>query len=241
MFFQYETTPNCLLETLMFILAQPLNVLNSNVWWLINAIVLLFMLVFGFLAFKRNSFFNFKNNNQQNIWLSTTFALSIIWLMRAQLLDNLYLHFIGIHLAYLLLGIPLAGLALAIVLAFTNMTQHVSFEIWGAQYALSILFPLFLSYVLHLMLAKRLPKRLFAFIFIHGFFGTAMIMASTVAFNLLVLNYFGIISLEVGNGVFWISSILLGWGEAFMTGMIVTLVVVYRPEWLQHRIQFKDV
>ncbi|AXF85837.1 hypothetical protein DTO96_101577 [Ephemeroptericola cinctiostellae] len=226
----------------MFILAQPLNFFSSYTWWFINTVVLMVMFVFIFLLFKQKFFSNHKNSsNPHNIWLSTTFSLSIIWLMRAQLLDNLYLHFIGVSLAYLLLDIPLTGLALAVVLIFTNVTRHISFEIWGAQYALSVLFPLLLSYVLHLILARQLPKRVFVFIFIHGFFVTALVMASTVAFNLLVLNYFGIILLDVGNGIFWIGSVLLGWGEAFMTGMIITLVAVYRPQWLQHRVQFQDV
>lgn len=226
----------------MFILVQPLNFYSAHAWWFINIAVLMVVLVFAFWLFKQGFFSKFKeSNNQHNIWLSTTFALSIIWLMRAQLLDNLYLHFIGVSLTYLLLGVPLTGLALAIVLVFTNVTRHIAFEIWGAQYALSVLFPLLLSYVLHSILARQLPKRVFTFIFIHGFFATAAVMVSTVAFNLLVLNQLSIIFLDVGNGIFWIGSILLGWGEAFMTGMIITLVAVYRPQWLQHRIQFQDV
>lgn len=226
----------------MFTLTQPLDFFSMSTWWFINAFILMCLLIFVVLTFKRSTFFNFKENNiQHTLWLSITFALSIIWLIRAQLLDHLYLHFIGVSLTYLLLGAPLTGLALTAVLLFTNITRHIPAEIWGAQYALSVLFPLLLSFVLHGVSAKFLPKRVFAFIFVHGFFVTAAIMAATVGFNLLILNDYDVISLDVGNGIFWVSSILLGWGEAFMTGMVIALVAVYRPHWLQHRVQFRDV
>ncbi|TDR31661.1 putative membrane protein [Hydromonas duriensis] len=176
-----------------------------------------------------------------NIVLTFTFTLSIIWLMKAQLLDYLYLHFIGASLAYLLLGFPMAGLALATVLVFTNLTQQTPIDIWGAQYLLAVLLPLSLSWLLHYCVKALLPKRVFAFIFVHGFFVTATVMVLTVSINLLVLNKINIITLDIGNQVFWVSALLLGWGEAFLTGMMTALITVYRPQWWYRQTLFKDI
>lgn len=226
----------------MFTFTHPFSLLSPTMWWSINICLSFLLLLFALSPRTRRAFSNPEHDHtRQNLWLSLTIGLSVIWLMRAELMDVFYLHFIGASLAYLLLGVPLAGLALAVVLVFTGLTRHIPVEIWGAQYVLSGLLPLLLAYGLHRLIARFLPKRLFAFIFVHGFFVTALSMMLTVFVNFLALQYFSVISLNVGNEVYWISPILLGWGEAFLTGMIIALIAVYRPYWLHREAHFTDV
>jgi uncharacterized membrane protein len=41
----------------------------------------------------------------------------------------------------------------------------------------------------------------------------------------------GITTLNLGNEVFWISPVLLGWGEGLLSGMAVALIAAYKPHW----------
>ncbi len=96
----------------------------------------------------------------------------------------------------------------------------------------AVCLPLLLALTVHSLSYHKLPKHLFVFIFVAGFLNAGLSVVSHIlawstylwastdySATYLVDNYLLLIP-------------LLGFPEALLNGMAVTLLVVYRPEWL---------
>ena len=212
----------------MFTLSQPLSFISPLVWSVCTLLALGILLTAALTALRRK---DFSDHTRVNHWLFISFVLCCLWLIKAQVMDNLYIHLIGASVAYLLLGAPMALLALACATLVTCITLHTSPWIWGMQYLLASVVPIITAALLHALATRIFPQRLFIYIFIRGFFVSAIAMMLAMFINLTLINLLGFISL-VGNQVFWMSPILLGWGEGFMSGAVMAIVATYHPEWL---------
>ncbi|MCE1177114.1 MAG: energy-coupling factor ABC transporter permease [Burkholderiales bacterium] len=219
----------------MFILAHPLQYWPAFVWIILSAIALGIALGALSIAVQRK---DFQDSTRLSHWLFISFVMVCLWLIKAQVMDNLYIHLIGANVALLILGAPLALLALACTTLITSIILHTSPWIWGMQYLLASVIPLSTVALLHYLFKKWLPHRLFIYIFVRGFFAAAIGMMLAMLINLtLIGGMFHFISLE-GNQMLWASPILLGWGEGFLSGAVVALVATYYPEWLYRHSAF---
>ena len=213
----------------MFTLSHPLHHWPAYVWLVTNLLSSGIILTAFSIAIQRK---DFQGTVRLNHWLSISFVMVCLWLIKAQVMDNLYLHLIGASVALLILGAPLALLALACTSLVTSFILHTSPWIWGMQYLLASVIPLSTVGVLHHLFKKWLPNRLFVYIFVRGFFTAAIGMMLTMLINLtLIGGVFEFISLQ-GNQMLWVSPLLLGWGEGFLSGAVIALVATYYPEWL---------
>jgi uncharacterized membrane protein len=219
----------------MFILAHPLQYWPAFVWIILSAIALGIALGALSIAVQRK---DFQDSTRLSHWLFISFVMVCLWLIKAQVMDNLYIHLIGASVALLILGAPLALLALACTTLITSIILHTSPWIWGMQYLLASVIPLSTVALLHYLFKKWLPHRLFIYIFVRGFFAAAIGMMLAMLINLtLIGGMFHFISLE-GNQMLWASPILLGWGEGFLSGAVVALIATYYPEWLYRHLPF---
>ena len=165
----------------MFILAHPLHYWPAFVWVILNAIALGIVLGAFSLAIQRK---DFQDSARLNHWLFISFVMVCLWLIKAQVMDNLYIHLIGASVALLILGAPLALLALACTTLVTSIILHTSPWIWGLQYLMASVIPLSTVGLLHYLLKKWLPHRLFVYIFVRGFFAAAIGMTLAMLINL---------------------------------------------------------
>lgn len=219
----------------MFTLTNPQAYLPIYIW-IIGTVFTAFTLIFSIRAAQIHQ--AFKEPFRIHLWLYISFSLCTLWLIKAQIMNHLYIHLVGANLALLVLGAPLALLALAVSTALSSFSLHSSPLVWGSQFLLAGALPIFISMGLNYLAQVMLPRRLFVFIFIQGFGISTLSMSLTMFINLTILNQLQLISL-VGNDIFWMSPILLGWGEGFLTGTVIAMVATYRPDWLYKNTQFK--
>lgn len=222
----------------MFTLADPLHFLSPLIWGIINFITLGIILGALSISVHRR---DFHDSMRLNLWLGLSFFLICLWLIKGQVMDNLYFHLVGASVAYLLLGAPMALLALACTSLVTCITLGTSPWIWGLQYLLAAVLPLLIVAALHALVQRVLPHRLFVYIFLRGFFVAAIGMMIAMSINLsLIGDVLKLIPLE-GNDMVWASPILLGWGEGFLSGAAIAVIATYRPEWLYRHPPFKGM
>lgn len=222
----------------MFTLADPLQYWSPLIWAVLNFIAL--GTIFGALSVALHRK-DFQENHRLNLWLSISFILICLWLIKGQVMDHLYFHLVGASVAYLVLGMPLAILALACTTVVTSITVHTSPWIWGMQFLLAGILPLLIIAPLHRLVQRVLPHRLFVYIFVRGFFVAAIGMMLAMLVNLsLIGQVFQFIHIE-GNPIIWASPILLGWGEGFLSGAAIALIATYNPEWLYRHPPFKGM
>lgn len=167
-----------------------------------------------------------------NLWLGNCVILMLLWSMKAGVQPGLNFHLLGAMLLTLEFGPALAMLGITVVLAGITLNGAVGWQAFGLNALLMGAVPVACGYGLWRLGDRCLPKNPFVFIFTNGFFASALtIIASGLASSLL-LAAAGAYPAAVLSEDYLPYFVLLGFSEAWLGGMVLTLMVVYRPMWL---------
>lgn len=134
----------------------------------------------------------------------------------------------GACLMTLVLGWPLAVVALGAVSAVVWVVGQLPFEAWLSQWLWLGLVPATLTLGLGALMRRWLPSQVFVYILGRGFLGTAAsIFVAGVMYELLY-HLVGGVAVEQALVARW----LMAWGDAFLTGLFTAIFVAFKPEWL---------
>jgi uncharacterized membrane protein len=164
----------------------------------------------------------------QNPWLASLVLLPILWATQRALPGGVVLQMSGACLLVLMFGWPLAVLSLLPIaitgawIAGDSPAHAVSALAWNG------VLPATLALGLGLATRRWLPQHLFVYILGRGFIVTAVAIAVAGALSVWWLPLPPGTELE---GLL-LGHFLMGWGEAFVTGMFTAIFVAFRPEWL---------
>lgn len=173
----------------------------------------------------------------RQLFTASGLCLLVLWQVKAQLPQGPALHFLGITAATLLLGLRLTLWLIAAVLltTFTATLLVVPAKLgtgaqWLADWAVLTLVAL-QSYLQLWLVHQRFGQQLFVYIFLAAFLGAAL---CTVSFVLLQSSVLWLLQPDVAVdiGSYLALSPLLALPEAILNGMAITLLLVYRPQWV---------
>lgn len=167
-----------------------------------------------------------------NLWLGNCVILTLLWSMNAGIRPGQNFHLLGAMLMTLEFGPALAFLGMAIVLAGVTLNGAVGWQGFGLNALLMGAVPVACSYLIWWFGNRTIPKNIFAFIFINGFFGSGLAILATGVSASLLLGLAGIYPLASLAEDYLPYFVLLGFSEAWIAGMVLTLMVVYRPGWI---------
>lgn len=182
-----------------------------------------------------------RNAHDINVLLYTILGVFFIWLMNtsfenSQLLVGPTLHLIGATLVTLMFGWAFAILVMSVVLiGFTVMTMPFSIDSfytlpWTAL--TTCILPILVSYRLFHFVDTRLPNNFFIYIFVCSFFGAALSVACVILSTTGLYYLSGAYSIEKLSYGYIPFGLILMFPEAFITGMLMSIFVVYHPEWV---------
>jgi len=149
--------------------------------------------------------------------------VAALWGMRSLLPLGEGVHFLGAAALTLMFGAPRALLgiaAAALVAALLGGAPLVALPwTWLANGAL----PVAVVWLVHRAVAGLAPANPFFYLFGVAFAGAGLSMLASLALR-------G----AAGAGVepFVALALMLGFGEGFLTGLLITILVVYRPGWV---------
>lgn len=171
---------------------------------------------------------------RQHAWLGLTVALILMWSMPSKV-GAIDLHLAGASIAALMFGARLASISLAGALGISGHAE----QLFGPELALQgiafTLLPAILTVTMQRFIQARLPRHIFVYLFVCGF------GATLIANALSVLTFNWAYSLNWADHPFRATALpddylayrlLLCWGEAMLTGMLVAIFVAYRPQWV---------
>lgn len=168
----------------------------------------------------------------------TRFVLAVaivvgVWQIRTGVKPGLDFHLYGIAALTLMFGYWRAVLAGMLVLAISAALGRSSLMALGMNAVLTVALPAWVSWQVLCLLDKKLPPHFFVYVLGNGFFGAA---ASVVVLGLAVTAIMAISGAYtpaylLANYTPY-ATLLISWAEAFTTGMAITMMAVYRPEWL---------
>jgi len=168
-----------------------------------------------------------------NLWLGATVVLMLLWRMRAGAQPDMEMHLAGATVAYLMFGLRLGGVALALAALGAGLAAGRPLPAIGSEWLLHGLLPLLASAILIPLAERRLPAHLFVFLWGYGFLVSGIAVCIGGLAQTLLHAGLGQASWAVLSEEFLPFYMLLGWSEAFTAGALLTLMVVYRPGWVE--------
>ncbi len=173
------------------------------------------------------------DKTRQHLCFGAAIALVPLWMLQAGVKEGLEVHFLGLTTLALMLGWRMGLLMGSLSLLLITLFGFETPEALGANLLLGVIVPLTFSYFVFLLTYSYLIRHLFVYIFVAGFFNAALTIAvKTLSFAGYMLwsgqyngqtvmdNYLGILP-------------LLLFPEALLNGMAITLLVVFRPQWMR--------
>jgi uncharacterized membrane protein len=167
-----------------------------------------------------------------NLWCAAITVIFTLWCIRYSVKPGLMLHLLGATILMLMFGPRLAQLALYLVMAGVAVTGIAAFDGYPANALLAGAVPVWVSWLLLQLIERRLPTNIFVFIFITGFLSAALAMAVSAAATVVLHAAAGTYAVAYLTEYYLPYALLLGWGEAFITGMSMALMVAYYPQWV---------
>ena len=192
---------------------------------------LLFTLTMG-VAIWRAPWYHLKESGSLNILLGMIVAVIVIWMLKAGFVPGLTVHLLGTTLLTLMFGWAFAILSIGIVLIAHTINDGSGWMALPLEILLLGAAPALVSYALFRFVDSQLPNNFFIYIFIVAFFGAALAAASAVLATSLAQVISGAYTAEKVWHDYTRYALLIMFPEAFITGMLMTLFVAYRPEWV---------
>lgn len=165
-------------------------------------------------------------SGQQHLWLAGVVLVSWLWTMQARAVDGAAFGMFGAAFFALVFGRDWARLGLLAAVA-------VHFGVAGGHWAnlgiaglLLAVLPSSLACTLQRQIERRLPKNLFVFIIGNGMFVT---LATTVTTSALLLFVAWLLRPAAADADHLGYALLLAWGEALVTGMLFSALVIFGP------------
>lgn len=183
------------------------------------------------VATWRADWSRFRESEPVNVFLGAVASLIVLWNVRAEVGDAVVLHLLGTAILTLGAGVSRALVGGALVVAAVTLLRDAPLANVAWVWLTLVAVPAgTISAVLALV--QRLPPNFFVYVFVGAFAGGA---ASVIAAAAAVAGYVVAAAPVQGEVVLrdFVPVVLsLAFAEATLTGMLVTLAVVYRPAWI---------
>ena len=207
----------------------PSDLLPQGLLWASNILFLLcLLLAIRFAPWKAL----FNSQQSQHVFLGAVVLLLTIWGFKAGISPGLGFHHLGATLFTLMFGWSLAIVGLTVTMIASVLLQASDWASLGINGLISIVLPIVSSHAILKSSQKWLPDNFFIYIFVCAFFGAAVAIAlsrlSAITL-LLLINAYPYEQL-IEESLQYLP--LFMFPEAFITGMLITIFVVYRPDWI---------
>jgi len=181
---------------------------------------------------RRMPWENFFVPGRTQLFVIATLCLLLIWSLRAQALDGLALHFLGMTAVTLMFGWQLAILMVFLVVASLGVFGMLPLAAVPLTVLVAGVLPVAITWALLRFAEMHLPPHMFIYLYAVGFLGGALSVAATVLVSALIYGFF--------TELVWVDIyrdyvrflLLLILPEAVVNGIVITGLVMVRPEWL---------
>jgi uncharacterized membrane protein len=174
----------------------------------------------------------FKQSASLHLFLGTCVALMLLWTLRAGVAPGLSFHVLGATFLTLVFGWRLAFLGLCIVLAGVTLAGQSGLETFAHNALLLGAVPVGLSEGVRQLAERFLPRHLFVYLFVSGFFNAALAVGAAALASAFFQYAAGVHALGYLAEHYLPYIVLLLFPEGFLTGVCLSYFVIYHPEWV---------
>lgn len=197
--------------------------------WLL---MLLSLALASLYAFKYGDWERLASRSLTHVWHATIALIVAMWSLKSTLDGGFSFHLLAMTGVTLALGVPLALLSTALA-TVVFVTIHSGFLVnIAAIWVTLALVPIATTRLVLWASQKWLPPNFFVYIFVVAFGGAALSRFLALLASLCLWSLSDARSLHRVLSDYLPYGIHLAFAEALLTGMIVTIAVVYKPQWI---------
>lgn len=190
-------------------------------------------LVIAYLVTKKLIFSRLLSDKKcQHLVFGSAASLFILWMFRAGIYEGLTVHFLWLSALPLLLGFRWAIFSASLALLGVTLFGKESVDMLGVNFLFGVLVPITLTYGIYSFTFHKLPRHIFIYIFLCAFIPGAL----SIGLKMLVLSgYFyldGLYTWQIIQDNYLVLSTLMLFPEAMFNGMTITLLIIYKPQWV---------
>jgi uncharacterized membrane protein len=167
-----------------------------------------------------------------HVLLGSTVALILMWKITTTHLPGLEYHYLGATLMTLMFGWQRALLVISLVLLGLIYNGDSDWQTYPINVLVMGLVPILTSYGVYRLVDRKLPNHVFVYIFLNGFFGAALAMATAETVAALLLIVGNVYTFDQLSYDFFPFLPLMMFPEAFITGMFTSILVAMYPGWI---------
>ncbi|WP_199611378.1 energy-coupling factor ABC transporter permease [Flocculibacter collagenilyticus] len=177
-----------------------------------------------------------QDSNGTNRLFAAVAVTAVLWSFDAGIYPLLSVHLLASTVTTLMFGWRLALIVQLTVIVLLVLTGQIAWQHAGMTGLSDSVVTVGLSYFIYMLSYHYLPRHFIVYVFVCGFFAAACSMIAHMLFTttyLVLLNdYFGQYDWPIIRDNYLILTLLTWFPEAFLNGMLVTLLVVYKPDWM---------
>jgi uncharacterized membrane protein len=166
------------------------------------------------------------------VWHGSIAVVVLLWSLQATLRDGFTFHLLGIVGIFLALGLHLAITSAALAILVVAIIQQAPLVNVAPTFFVLAVPALAVGRFTLWFCERHLPAHMFVYLFGAAFVGAGLSIAVTVPVSLLVWSILTQKAFATVLGDYLPIAIQLGFGEAVLTGMLLTIGVVYKPHWV---------
>lgn len=174
-----------------------------------------------------------RQNRLESVFISAVGCVGLLWSMSAGIRPGLELHLLGSTALTLIFGWRLAIAAGVAALAAVTALGLYAWPAFALNGLLLAVLPVVVSHWVGRQVYGLLPHNFFIYIFLAAFFGAMLAMGSVVLASAALLYGLGAYPYQVLAHDYLVMLPLIMFPEGFITGMVMTMLVVFRPDWVR--------
>lgn len=175
--------------------------------------------------------YHLKDNHDSHVFYASCIILWLFWRISAGVTPGMEFHLLLVTTVTLMFGWPFAIIAVSLAQLVLTIEGNAAWMGFSMNALLNGAIPVFTAYAIHRLVLRWLPRHFFIYIFVTAFFGSAVALLASRLSGLWLLIWSGAMSWSaLGDEPMFILVMLFP--EAFLNGLLMTMLVVYRPQWV---------
>lgn len=174
----------------------------------------------------------FHDKKCQHLVFGSAVCLTLLWSIQTGIPGHPQVHFLWLAALPLVLGFRWAVFSSLLALLSLTLVGIEPIAMLGINFLAGCLAPIALTYGIYSLTFHKLPKNVFVYIFLCAFIPGAL----TIALKMLLIGAYyyldGIYSWQVVSDNYLMITTLLLFPEAMFNGMTITLLIIYKPQWV---------
>ena len=167
-----------------------------------------------------------------NIYFGAVAMVSVLWILRAGIEPGFNYHLLGVTALCLMFDWQFAVLAVSLVVMITTWQGPADWQAFAANVLVMGAVPILLTRSLLYVSQRLLAHNFFIYIFLNAFFAGALSMLACGLAAAALLTLASAYSTGSPGGDYLQVIPLLMFAEAFLNGMVMTLLIAYKPRWV---------